>query len=716
MTVTNGPSNETVSIQSDGTFTIPGGFWATYAANPGVLPPVSNFGVGFDRTGQGTSPNNNLYNQQYNAFLNISQMQSGSMRAGYILTPTGVQLGLDDTVSGYAYTNLTPTGLSQVAKSPLDWQAPTGTVSYEGQSSGTGQLVIDTGISYGILTLPGYSPESRFSSGMGVDLINSGGAVGYQINSATNNILDPSRVTFFNPLSGNFTENLPPASTQFFNTGRNVLNTFNYLYDADGGYLGLLPNNSNPPASAGVAFTAAYYPSPLTQPAAPRPVTNLTVGGAGAQANTIQNNGSDGIQLDAVVFTGTIISGNMIRGNDGDGVNILGSGATVGGPCVGSGNTITGNGGGGVQVDGEMAIGNAILSNSIFLNAGMGIELADGGNASQIAPVLSSVTGQASGAVGGSPGTASATLGLSTVTISGTMPPTPGYGGLYQVQFFRNSPSDARGGGFEGRTLIGSITFAAGRFSVTFASPSVSLGDWITATATPAVGQENTSAFSSALQVMTLEVTTTADSGPGSLRYVITQANQDAGLVSIDFNLSVADKTIWLASALPTLTEPVVIDGRSQAGYVGSPLVTIRGDHVPGKANGITIGPGAAGTEIIGLAIDDFTRGSGIQASAANVILQGDSLDNDWVGLSLVSATGGRASGNTITDSRNWGIYASGNLAGTEVQGNLIQASRHVGVMLHSTRALRSAARAPGPATSSPRERDGGAGRSPRPA
>ena len=35
--------------------TIPGGWWATYDANP-VLSPASNFGVGFDRSALGTEP------------------------------------------------------------------------------------------------------------------------------------------------------------------------------------------------------------------------------------------------------------------------------------------------------------------------------------------------------------------------------------------------------------------------------------------------------------------------------------------------------------------------------------------------------------------------------------------------------------------------------------------------------------------------------------
>jgi len=53
-----------------------------------------NFGIGFDRTGDGDLPENDSYNQNYNPFLNLSQMTTGDMVAGYVLTQTGIQLGL----------------------------------------------------------------------------------------------------------------------------------------------------------------------------------------------------------------------------------------------------------------------------------------------------------------------------------------------------------------------------------------------------------------------------------------------------------------------------------------------------------------------------------------------------------------------------------------------------------------------------------------------
>lgn len=262
VTLTDG----TTRAYSDHTLTLNGGESVSYSQNPGALAPVANFGVGFDRSGQGTSPNNNAHNQQYNAFLNISQMAEGTMTAGYILTQDHVQLGLTPTTTGYAYTNLLPTGYTQPQPnvSP-DWQAPTGTLETGGQTYGTGQVVVDIGINTGILTLPGQptSGTANFTNAnpLVVNLINSNGAVSYQINNSPDNYLNPTEISWFAPLDGDFSENQPPMEDQFFNTGRNVLNVFDFLYDGENGYVGLKPSGLDV-ESANVQFTAGYYPIP----------------------------------------------------------------------------------------------------------------------------------------------------------------------------------------------------------------------------------------------------------------------------------------------------------------------------------------------------------------------------------------------------------------------------------------------------------------------
>src|SRR5262245_53265943 len=76
----------------------------------------------------------------------------------------------------------------------------------------------------------------------------------------------------------------------------------------------------------------------------------------------------------------------------------------------------------------------------------------------------------------------------------------------------------------------------------------------------------------------TFPVTSTADSGSGSLRNAITAANSTPGADTITFNISGGGvQTITLFSDLPILSERATIDGTTQPGYAGKPLIVLRG-------------------------------------------------------------------------------------------------------------------------------------------
>jgi hypothetical protein len=77
----------------------------------------------------------------------------------------------------------------------------------------------------------------------------------------------------------------------------------------------------------------------------------------------------------------------------------------------------------------------------------------------------------------------------------------------------------------------------------------------------------------------TFVVTNTDDSGPGSLRQAILDANANAGSDLITFNIGSGLKTITPASKLPDITDPVVIDGTTQPGFSGSPLIEINASN-----------------------------------------------------------------------------------------------------------------------------------------
>lgn len=623
--ITDGTVRRTVGVVPNasgtgpaGTVTIPGGWWANYDDNmlsdtTSKLAPVANFGIGFDRSGQGTQPTDDRRNQAYNAFLNLAEMRSGQMRPGYVISATGVQLGLDGSVADYAYTDLVPTGLPQGSQSAPDWQPATGTLDYRDTTSGTGQIVIDMGIPSGILTLPGEKPTTRFDGKMTVNLLNSGGTVRYTIDeSQTDNLLNPTAVAFFDPLAGNYTENMPPQSRQFFNTGRRLFAAFDYLYDAAGGFLGLKVGNTRQAQDAfsgNGRFTAGLNANPN----APTGVTNLQIGGT------------------------TALLGNTISANRGNGVTVNGAGS----------------------------VGNAIQSNSIFANGLLGIDLSNGGNASQVAPVLDPTI---------------RLVGEKTITVTGSLAATTGYSGTYQLQFFASPYADGQSAAsIEGRRYLGTVTVSAGPFSASLPRGISGLGDWITATVTPTTGDPNTSEFSIAARVMTLVVDTASDAGTGSLRSAMTLANANPGGEVVEFAIppSSSPATISLRSALPVITGPIVIDGRTQP-------ITLNGAQIAAAANGLTAAASAAVVAIRSLTITGFPRGAGIWSAAANAVFDGNTLTRNYNGIALAGGPGTVVAGNTITASGNWGVYATGGLDGARIENNAITNTVLVGIYLQN--------------------------------
>ena len=75
-----------------------------------------------------------------------------------------------------------------------------------------------------------------------------------------------------------------------------------------------------------------------------------------------------------------------------------------------------------------------------------------------------------------------------------------------------------------------------------------------------------------------IQVTTTADSGAGSLRAAILAANGTPALDVIQFAIPGSGiKTISPATPLPGLTTAITIDGTTQSGYAGSPVIELDG-------------------------------------------------------------------------------------------------------------------------------------------
>jgi len=181
----------------------------------------------------------------------------------------------------------------------------------------------------------------------------------------------------------------------------------------------------------------------------------------------------------------------------------------------------------------------------------------------------------------------------------------------------------------------------------------------------------------------TYTVSNTNDSGAGSLRQAILDANGHAGADTIWFIIGAVDKTITPASQLPDITDGVLLDGWVQPGYSNAPLIRIDGNSLPGNSTGLRIYAGS--TTLRGLI---FTRfGTAIIVGGGNGITfrgcyfgttgSASGLGNG-IGLRLYEGTnitlGGTVSGdpNVISGNTTNGIYADPTAIGVTLKGNFI--------------------------------------------
>ncbi len=190
------------------------------------------------------------------------------------------------------------------------------------------------------------------------------------------------------------------------------------------------------------------------------------------------------------------------------------------------------------------------------------------------------------------------------------------------------------------------------------------------------------------LQASIFPVLTTADSGPGSLRQALLDANANPGLDTIEFEIiGTAPFTITPLSALPTVNDPVVIDGTSQLGYAGKPLIEINGSSLPSQTDGLLILAG--GSTVKGLAINRCPRDAIRLQSLGSNVIQGNFLGTDPTGtvarangeggLMVMGSAGNLIGGSTpaarnvISGGNQNGVYLyTAGTAGNVISGNFI--------------------------------------------
>jgi uncharacterized repeat protein (TIGR01451 family)/CSLREA domain-containing protein len=195
------------------------------------------------------------------------------------------------------------------------------------------------------------------------------------------------------------------------------------------------------------------------------------------------------------------------------------------------------------------------------------------------------------------------------------------------------------------------------------------------------------------LGALTFTVNTTSDSSDGScdvshcsLREAILAANTTSVSDTIVFNINGGGaQTITLTTALPDITYPVVIDGSTQPGYSGKPLIELNGNNLA-NISGLRLT--SANSTVRGLVINRMgLDGIQITGTGANIVensyigtdSSGDNaLPNGRHGIYIINSPNNRIGGTTA----NAGNVISGNkVHGIAIEqngasGNLVYANR----------------------------------------
>jgi streptogramin lyase len=177
----------------------------------------------------------------------------------------------------------------------------------------------------------------------------------------------------------------------------------------------------------------------------------------------------------------------------------------------------------------------------------------------------------------------------------------------------------------------------------------------------------------------TFTVLNSGDSGAGSLRQAILNANANLGADSIVFNIPTSDPgynsgagtwTITPLSALPTVTDPVILDATTQPGFAGTPVIVLSGASAGSGVTGLTITAGAS--TVKGLVINGF-GGAGLDLTTGG----GNLIEGNFIGTNAAgTAALGNANGVVIASTSN---TVGGTTAGA---GNLISGNGTNGVEL----------------------------------
>ena len=215
-------------------------------------------------------------------------------------------------------------------------------------------------------------------------------------------------------------------------------------------------------------------------------------------------------------------------------------------------------------------------------------------------------------------------------------------------------------------------------------------------------------AWAAPARASTLVVTSSDDSGPGTLRQAIIDANASIGTRDvISFALS-DPPTISVDSSLPEITDPIEIDGTTQSGYSGGPVVRLLSSVYPEHALSVS-----AGNSVIrGLSISGF-RNAIILKNFGNNRVEGNRISGNRSEGILIQESPNNVIGGTVQAQRNVinnrnhagiavlgigseGTQIIGNFVGTDETGTIANPNNNWGIIISDVVGVTIGATAPG--------------------
>lgn len=109
----------------------------------------------------------------------------------------------------------------------------------------------------------------------------------------------------------------------------------------------------------------------------------------------------------------------------------------------------------------------------------------------------------------------------------------------------------------------------------------------------------------------------------------------------IQFAIGTGPQSIAVLSPLPPIARPLVINGTTQPGFAGQPIIELNGAAAPAGTNGLTISSG--NVTVRGLVINRFP--------ASGIFGVGVTVEQCWIGLGLDGVTARGNGGHGITSS-----------------------------------------------------------------